>query len=95
VDGGHQFAIRLIAPAMSLLWSLTGDARIAIIVGVAGYNYNRGRPHSPLGPGLPEPNQATVPEGPHRYELPSGYRIIKTPVLGALHHDYRLEQEVA
>src|SRR3954451_14861130 len=23
--------------------------------------YNRGRPHSALGPGLPEPNQATAP----------------------------------
>ena len=57
--------------------------------------YNRGRPHTALGPGLPEPNQAAVPAGRHRYELPSGYRIAKTPVLGGLHHDYRLEQEVA
>ena len=51
--------------------------------------YNRGRPHSALGPGLPEPNQAAVPASRHRYELPSGYRITKTPVLGGLHHDYR------
>jgi transposase InsO family protein len=28
-------------------------------------HYNRGRPHSALGPGLPEPPQAKVPAGPH------------------------------
>ena len=26
-------------------------------------HYNRGRPRSSLGPGIPEPNQATVPTG--------------------------------
>jgi putative transposase len=57
--------------------------------------YNRQRPHTALGPGLPEPNQGSVPSGSHRYELPFGYRIAKTPVLGGLHHDYRLEKEVA
>jgi transposase InsO family protein len=31
--------------------------------------YNRGRTHSALGPGLPEPNQATVPESPLRILL--------------------------
>ena len=57
--------------------------------------YNRGRPHSALGPGFPEPSQATVPAGRHQYELPIGYRITKTSILGGLHHDYRLEREVA
>jgi hypothetical protein len=32
---------------------------------------------------------------PHRYELASGYRITKTPVLAGLHRDYRLEKEAA
>jgi len=58
-------------------------------------HYNRGRPHTALGPGFPEPIQATVPAGPHRHRLPSGYRVAKTPVLGGLHHQYRLEKDVA
>jgi putative transposase len=57
--------------------------------------YNRGRPHTALGPGLPEPNHDAVPSGRLRYELPSGYRIAKTSVLGGLHHDYRFQKDVA
>jgi transposase InsO family protein len=56
--------------------------------------YNRGRPHTALGPGFPEPHQATVARGRHGHKLP-GYRVAKNSVLGGLHHDYRLEEEVA
>ena len=59
-----------------------------------GY-YNRGRPHSSLGPGIPEPIQPSVPASGQRHMLPLGFRITKTPVLGGLHHDYRLEKEAA
>jgi transposase InsO family protein len=58
-------------------------------------HYNRGRPHSSLGPGFPEPPQANVPAGPHRHKLPNGFRVTSTPVLGGLHHEYRLEKEAA
>ena len=58
-------------------------------------HYNRGRPHSALGPGIPEPSQAEVPAGPHRHKLPVGYRAISTPILGGLHHEYGLEKEAA
>jgi len=27
--------------------------------------------------------------------LPAGYRVVKTSVLGGLHHEYRLVKEVA
>jgi len=37
-----------------------------------GLHYNRGRPHSSLGPGLPEPNQDLVPASDHRHSLPAG-----------------------
>jgi putative transposase len=57
--------------------------------------YNRGRPHSALGPGTPEPIQPSVPASGHRHRPPVGHRISSKPVLGGLHHDYRLEKEVA
>jgi transposase InsO family protein len=60
-----------------------------------GNHYNRGRPHSTLGPGLPEPTQDKVPASGHRHKLPAGFRIAKTSVLGGLHHEYRLVKEAA
>ncbi len=58
-------------------------------------HYNRGRPHSSLGPGIPEPNQDSVPASGHRHKLPVGYRVKSTPVLSGLHHEYSLEKEAA
>jgi len=58
-------------------------------------HYNRGRPHSSLGPGIPEPPQDKVPASPHRHVLPTGYCVKSTPVLGGLHHEYRLGKEAA
>jgi len=58
-------------------------------------HYNRGRPHSSLGPGIPEPPQAKVPAGVRRHGLPVGYRITSSLVLGGLHHEYGLEREAA
>jgi hypothetical protein len=58
-------------------------------------HYNRGRPHSALGPGFPEPLPANVPVSRHRHALPVGYRVGQTPVLGGLHHEYCLVKEVA
>ena len=57
--------------------------------------YNRRRPHSSLGPGIPESSQTSVPASGHRHRLPTGYRITSKPVLGGLHHDYRLKKEAA
>jgi putative transposase len=58
-------------------------------------HYNRGRPHSSLGPGIPEPPQAKVPASVHRHKLHAGFRVISTPVLGGLHDEYHLEKEAA
>jgi putative transposase len=59
-------------------------------------HYNRARPHMALGGSVPEPN-ALYPATPqqHRHELPSGAIIISKPVLGGLHHEYRLEAKAA
>ncbi|MGZ5433455.1 MAG: integrase core domain-containing protein [Thermoanaerobaculia bacterium] len=54
-------------------------------------HYNRGRPHSALGPSVPEPTpRIPAPLQPHRHALPAGSRVVSTPVLGGLHHEYAL-----
>jgi transposase InsO family protein len=53
-------------------------------------HYNRGRPHSSLGPGLPDPPPVAVVES-NGHELPDGHRVVVTPLLGGLRHEYRLE----
>jgi hypothetical protein len=60
-----------------------------------GNHYNRDRPDSSLGPGLPEPTQDKVPASGHRHKLPAGFRIAKKSVLGGLRHEYRLVKEAA
>jgi putative transposase len=53
-------------------------------------HYNRGRPHSSLGPAVPDPSpdRAVAPNG---HQLPDGRRVVATPILGGLHHEYCLE----
>jgi hypothetical protein len=53
-------------------------------------HYNRGRPHSSLGPGLPDPppDRLVASNGHH---LPDGFRVVATSILGGIHHEYRLE----
>ena len=55
-------------------------------------HYNRGRPHASLGPGIPDPPSERIAERSHRHHLPGGHRVTPTPILGGLHHEYRLEQ---
>jgi transposase InsO family protein len=57
-------------------------------------HYNRGRPHAALGPGIPDPSGLTVPQ-PVGHQIPSGQRVVATPILGGLHHEYRLESVAA
>jgi transposase InsO family protein len=58
-------------------------------------DYNPGRPHSALGPGLPEPISEHVTTTEHRHRLPIGYCVVKRSVLGGLHHEYGLVKEAA
>jgi hypothetical protein len=52
-------------------------------------HYNRGRPHASLGPGIPDrPSNDVLPLGGHR--IRDGCRVLANPVLGGLHHEYRL-----
>jgi len=53
--------------------------------------YNQSRPHSSLGPGIPEsPAGAPIPLNQFRHQIRDDRKVISRPVLNGLHHDYRL-----
>ena len=55
-------------------------------------HYNRGRPHSRLGPGVPDPPRAgaAVPKSKDRHRLAAGALVLVKSVLGGLHHEYSI-----
>jgi len=59
-------------------------------------HYSEARPHMALGPGIPNPPpHLPVEPNARRHALPEGFEIIRKPVLGGLHHEYRLEKIAA
>jgi len=59
-------------------------------------HYNKGRPHSSLGPGTPEPTPTQHLSQLHpRHRLPRDCQITVEDILGGLHHEYQLEKRVA
>jgi putative transposase len=58
-------------------------------------HYNKGRPHSSLGPGIPEPSEGMPAPQISGHHIPCDLRVVRTPVLGGLHHEYRLEKVAA
>jgi putative transposase len=58
-------------------------------------HYNRGRPHSSLGPGIPEPPPDRLAPFSNGHQIRDGHRVVAEPVLGDLHHEYRLEPMAA
>lgn len=57
--------------------------------------YNRGRPHSSLGPGIPEPSEVIPVPQISVQRIPCGHQVVASSVLGGLHHEYRLEKIAA
>jgi putative transposase len=57
-------------------------------------HYNRGRPHASLGPGIPDVPSDQLPAASDHC-IPDGHRVVTTPILGGLHHEYRLERMAA
>ena len=54
-------------------------------------HYNRGRPHSALGPGVPDlPVRSIVPLSPSRHRLDDFHSVHAKAILGGLHHEYSL-----
>ena len=59
-------------------------------------HYNQGRPHSSLGPGIPEPGELPrIVCGRQRHFLAQDSRVVARAILGGLHHEYRLEKVAA
>jgi transposase InsO family protein len=58
-------------------------------------HYNKGRPHSGLGPGIPEPSEGIPVLEISGHRLPRGQQVVTNSVLGGLHHEYRLEKMAA
>jgi len=59
-------------------------------------HYNQGRPHKSLGPGIPDPPPGSpVTAQIRRHVVSDGFSIKKKPILGGLHHEYRLERTAA
>jgi transposase InsO family protein len=58
-------------------------------------HYNRGRPHSNLGPGIPDTYVALPAVEESRHAIPRDQRVVTKSVLGGLHHEYRLERIAA
>jgi putative transposase len=75
---------------------LMSERHVRVILREWVPHYNRGRPHASLGPGIPEGSiaPAGLCESDGRW-VPAGCRVAATPILGALHHEYRLERHAA
>ena len=56
-------------------------------------HYNRGRPHASLGPSIPDGAGIAPVLSGHR--IREGQRVVATPILSGLHHEYRLEPRAA
>jgi transposase InsO family protein len=68
------------------------ERHLVAILGEWVRQYNRGRPHASLGPGVPDPPVRPDPCG---HQWPAGHRVVATPILGGLHHEYHLQREAA
>ena len=58
-------------------------------------HYNKGRPHSSLGPGIPDSSVSVLNAQHSRHQLPAGHRVVAKSVLGGLHHEYQIVQRAA
>ena len=58
-------------------------------------HYNRGRPHSRLGPGIPDRETKAAIFRAHRHRFHAHEVVVKRSILGGLHHEYSLEKAAA
>src|SRR5438445_583372 len=73
-----------------------GEKHLSRILAEWVTHYNQGRPHSSLGPGIPEPVEMLLPTPPHRrYFSTDIHKVAARAILGGLHHEYRWERVAA
>jgi putative transposase len=73
-----------------------GEKHLRRILGEGVTHYNQGRPHSSLGPGIPEPAAVfQLLQGNGRHSLAQDCKVVARVVLGGLHHEYRWERIAA
>jgi putative transposase len=58
-------------------------------------HYNHGRPHSSLGPDIPDPGFRYQHNTPCGHHIPTGHHVVARAVLHGLHHEYGLEKRAA
>jgi transposase InsO family protein len=69
-----------------------GEGHLRRLLGEWISHFNASRPHSALGPGIPDPPMGMPTElQPDRRKVPPGARGTARPVLGGLHHEYSLQ----
>jgi len=73
-----------------------GESHLRRIVKEWQVHYNQARPHSNLGLGLPDARPGfPVPLQEQRHRIPTRFQVRAQPILGGLHHEYRLEKIAA
>ena len=58
-------------------------------------HYNQGRPHASLGPGIPDVPRVAAQQSSNGHRIPNGHRVVASPILAGLHHEYGLEPKAA
>ena len=58
-------------------------------------HYNRGRPHSRLGPAIPDNGIGHPQTEPCGHPVPIDGQVVAKTILGGLHHEYSWERRAA
>jgi putative transposase len=91
----NAFCERLIGSARRECRIPLNENHVRVILKEWTAHYNRSRPHSSLGPGIPDSDVAKLEIQAKRHCIPKEHCIVVTPILGGLHHDYQLQRIAA
>ena len=58
-------------------------------------HYNKGRPHSSLGLGVPDSPVLLIDPDAPRHLIPRDRCVVSKPILGGLHHEYGIVESAA